>query len=245
MEIAETILSVTRTEGHTANPNPSGTRWGDKMLLANLHIQPEPFDSNTIAFTWFADHGNFHTTASSAHHKIRLEHNRLLAEPLRAQVRQKLHDVTMTMRSALTLLSGRTQMTITIACKPTLDTPMASLTIDGHHLQRQKTPVRPNSLYKRIAPVFASLHAFEQAHKPTERSDHIWGWANTQLRVAAPTAVDAWFKSLVLHDPVAPFDPATRSYHFTSPVLYLDENHIADGITVLRHKLCPQGAPYP
>jgi hypothetical protein len=207
--------------------------------------QPEAFNSNELIFSANPDSGNFFPLVSSAHDKMRFEHNQSLAEPLRARAKQEALDVVLVLRRALVLLGGRTKMSIVVACKPTLEAPMVTLTVDGHHLQRQDAPVFLNGLHKRLAPIFAGLHAVEQASKPEGRSDRIWGWSDGLVQVAAPTAVLAWFKSLVLHEPSSAFDVARCSYSFRAPVLYVDEDRVADDIADLRRTLCPQGAPYP
>jgi hypothetical protein len=240
-----TLIEAARTEGRRANPSPYGTQWGPTFLLNTLKVVPADHDSNDLDFSLTLDQGNFVVDIASAHDKLRAEHNRGLAKPLRERARTEAFEAVVAMRQALVLLGGRTQFTIAVACKATMDTPMFTLAVDGHHVQRKDTPVLLPGLVKRLAPVFGGLHAVEQALKPTTRSDSVWGWEDSRLRVAAPAAVDAWFKSYILHDPTAPFSPGGRTYNFQDPVLYVDKDKVADGIADLRRTLCPQGSPYP
>lgn len=238
MAFAKSTLAFHKAEGRTPISVFYGTNWGQRRRIASWTAIPEAYDSAIIDYDMIPDTGNFEISTPSAHAKLH-------AETLRPEMRGQLVEVVRTMRKGLHLLGGRTTFAVQVVCEKDMANPSLTLAIDGIDVQNHQTPVFLPGLKKRLAPVFAGLHALEQAMPPEQRSTLLWGWEEQTLRIAAPSAVHAWFKTLILRDPQAPFSNNRSYVSLKAPVLYLDADKIADGIADVRRALCPTGLPYP
>lgn len=238
MAFAQSTLAFHKAEGREPVTKFYGTNWGQRRRISSWTAVPEAYDSAIVDYGMIPDTGNFHIPSPSAHAKLH-------AETLRPEMRGRLVEVVRTMRKGLHLLGGRTTFFIQVVCDKDMDNPSLTLAIDGIDVQNHTTPVFLPGLKKRLAPVFAGLHALEQAMPAEQRSTSLWGWEEQTLRIAAPSAVHAWFKTLILRAPHAPFTNDRSYVGLKAPVLYLDADKVADGIADVRRALCPTGSPYP